>query len=273
MASNAPGTAVINGRVISPEEIKRLANRNVVSSEAFTNPSVGDLYSQTHDGATPTTDQAIAFRQDLSQSPAAQRMFGTDAQGDPIGLHGGIGAPQDQRQQVISGLMGKINDALRSGKRRTAKVLVQQLAAFDRASQGDMDASLRRDALNKPPQATPQTAAQQLLDVSRAGEAQSRAQVAQMTLEQAKAAQAIQAKLQTETDPAKRHALLQNLSALTGKGGSADKVQMADFTVGDGINARKIPVPFVNGKPVISPEYVETIEALQRLSDGQSQAQ
>lgn len=273
MKSNIPGTAVINGRVLSPQEIADAGKRlNTVPASAFTNPDVGDLYSQTHGGATPTSDQAIALRNSLNGSASAQRMFGTDASGNPVGVSGGIGAPQDPRQSTIQGLMGQISDALRSGRRRTAKILVDQLSAFDRASQGDMDNSLRRDALNKPPQPGAQTPAQQALDVARAGAAQTQEQVEQMSLAQAKQAQQIQAALQVETDPGKRKVLQQNLAAITGKGGSsANQLKMANFTVGSGLDTRTIPVPIdlTTGKPVISPEYIQLIQSLQ---GGQPQA-
>lgn len=273
MNSTTPGTAVINGRVLSPQEIADAGKRlNIVPSSAFTNPDVGDLYSQTHGGATPTSDQAIALRNSLNGSASAQRMFGTDAGGNPVGVSGGIGAPQDPRQSTIQGLMGQISDALRSGRRRTAKILVDQLSAFDRASQGDMDNNLRRDALNKPQQPGAQTPAQQALDVARAGAAQTQEQVEQMSLAQAKEAQQIQAALRTETDPGKRKVLQQNLSAITGKGGSsANQLKMANFTVGSGLDTRTIPVPIdlTTGKPVISPEYIQLIQSLQ---GGQPQA-
>lgn len=273
MNSTAPGTAVINGRVLSAKEIADAGKRlNTVPASAFTNPDVGDLYSQTHGGATPTSDQAIALRNSLNGSASAQRMFGTDASGNPVGVSGGIGAPQDPRQSTIQGLMGQISDALRSGRRRTAKILVDQLSAFDRASQGDMDNSLRRDALNKPQQPGAQTPAQQALDVARAGAAQTQEQVEQMSLAQAKQAQQIQAALQVETDPGKRKVLQQNLAAITGKGGSsANQLKMANFTVGSGLDTRTIPVPIdlTTGKPVISPEYIQLIQSLQ---GGQPQA-
>lgn len=273
MNSTAPGTAVINGRVLSAKEIADAGKRlNIVPSSAFTNPDVGDLYSQTHGGATPTSDQAIALRNSLNGSASAQRMFGTDASGNPVGVSGGIGAPQDPRQSTIHGLMSQISDALRSGRRRTAKILVDQLSAFDRASQGDMDNSLRRDALNKPPQPGAQTPAQQALDVARAGAAQTQEQVAQMGLEQAKEAQQIQAALRIETDPGKRKVLQQNLAAITGKGASSgQQLKMANYTVGYGVNARTIPIPIdmTTGNPVVSPTYRKLLQSLQ---GGQPQA-
>lgn len=273
MNSTTPGTAVINGRVLSQQEIADAGKRlNIVPSSAFTNPDVGDLYSQTHGGATPTSDQAIALRNSLNGSASAQRMFGTDAGGNPVGVSGGIGAPQDPRQSTIHGLMGQISDALRSGRRRTAKILVDQLSAFDRASQGDMDNSLRRDALNKPQQPGAQTPAQQALDVARAGAAQTQEQVEQMSLAQAKQAQQIQAALQVETDPGKRKVLQQNLAAITGKGGSSgQQLKMANFTKRSGLDTRTIPVPIdmTTGRPVISPEYIQLIQSLQ---GGQPQA-
>lgn len=273
MNSTAPGTAVINGRVLSAKEIADAGKRlNIVPSSAFTNPDVGDLYSQTHGGATPTSDQAIALRNSLNGSASAQRMFGSDASGNPVGVSGGIGAPQDPRQSTIRGLMGQISDALRSGRRRTAKILVDQLSAFDRASQGDMDNSLRRDAMNKPEQPAPQTAAQQALDAARAGAAQTQEQVAQMGLEQAKEAQQIQAALQVETDPGKRKVLQQNLAAITGKGGSSgQQLKMANYQEGHGVNTRTIPIPIdmTTGNPVMSPTYLKLLQSLQ---GGQPQA-
>lgn len=273
MNSTTPGTAVINGRVLSPQEIADAGKRlNTVPASAFTDPDVGDLYSQTHGGATPTSDQAIALRNSLNGSASAQRMFGTDAGGNPVGVSGGIGAPQDPRQSTIQGLMGQISDALRSGRRRTAKILVDQLSAFDRASQGDMDNSLRRDALNKPPQPGAQTPAQQALDVARAGAAQTQEQVAQMGLAQAKEAQQIQAALQVETDPGKRKVLQQNLAAITGKGGSSgQQLKMANYQEGHGVNTRTIPIPIdmTTGNPVVSPTYLKLLQSLQ---GGQPQA-
>lgn len=273
MNSTAPGTAVINGRVLSAKEIADAGKRlNTVPASAFTNPDVGDLYSQTHGGATPTSDQAIALRNSLNGSASAQRMFGTDASGNPVGVSGGIGAPQDPRQSTIHGLMGQISDALRSGRRRTAKILVDQLSAFDRASQGDMDNSLRRDALNKPQQPGAQTPAQQALDVARAGAAQTQEQVEQISLAQAKQAQQIQAALQVETDPGKRKVLQQNLAAITGKGGSSgQQLKMANYQEGNGVNTRTIPITIdmTTGNPVVSPTYLKLLQSLQ---GGQPQA-
>lgn len=270
MKSTTPGTAVINGRVYTPEEIADAGKRlNTVPSTAFTNPAVGTLFSEANGGATPTMDQAMALRQQLNGGGGGGRLFGTDAAGNPVGTSGaGLGGtPQmANRASTINSLMGQISDALRSGRRRTAKILVDQLSAFDRASQGDMDNSLRRDALNKPPQPGAQTPAQQALDVARAGAAQTQEQLEQMSLAQAKQAQQIQAALQVETDPGKRKVLQQNLAAITGKGGSSgQQLKMANFTTGSGLDTRTIPVPIdmTTGRPVISPEYIQLIQSLQ----------
>lgn len=270
MKSNIPGTAVINGHVLTKEEIDDAGKRlNIVPSTAFTNPVDNGIEGNLN--GTVNSDGGM-MRVPLGNSASAQRMFGTDANGAPVGVSGGIGAPQDARQSTIHNLMGQISDALRSGRRRTAKILVDQLSAFDRASQGDMDNSLRRDALNKPPQPGAQTPAQHALDVARAGAAQTQEQVAQMGLEQAKQAQQIQAALQVETDPGKRKVLQQNLAAITGKGGSSgQQLKMANFTTGSGLDTRTIPVPIdmTTGRPVISPEYIQLIKSLQ---GGQPQA-
>lgn len=270
MKSNIPGTAVINGHVLTKQEIDDAGKRlNIVPSTAFTNPVDNGIEGNLN--GTVNSDGGM-MRVPLGNSASAQRMFGTDAGGNPIGVSGGIGAPQDPRQSTIAGLMNQISTALRSGRRRTARVLVDQLSAFDRASQGQGDLALRRDALNKPPQATPQTPAQTALDEARAGAANAQEQAAQMSLEQAKQAQQIQAALQVETDPGKRKVLQQNLAAITGKGGSsAAQLKLANFTTGSGLDTRTIPVPIdlTTGRPVISPEYIQLIQSLQ---GGQPQA-
>lgn len=270
MKSNIPGTAVINGHVLTKEEIDDAGKRlNIVPSTAFTNPVDNGIEGNLN--GTVNSDGGM-MRVPLGNSASAQRMFGTDTNGAPVGVSGGIGAPQDARQSTIHNLMGQISDALRSGRRRTAKILVDQLSAFDRASQGQGDLALREQALNKEGRPTPQTAAQAALDVARAQEAGIQNQVAQMGLAQAKQAQAIQQALQVETDPGKRKVLQQNLAAITGKGGSsAAQLTLANFTTGQGLDTRTIPIPIdmTTGKPVVSPEYIQLIQSLQ---GGQPQA-
>lgn len=277
MKSTTPGTAVINGRVYTPEEIADAGKRlNTVPSAAFTNPAIGTLFSEANGGATPTMDQAMALRQQLNGGGGGGRMFGTDAAGNPVGTSGaGIGGPAQMpdRASTIKDLMGQIHSALQSGRRRTANVLVSQLAAFDRASGGDAELAQRRAEAAQGPRRAPQTAAEQALETAQAEGAGSQAQVAKISVAQAKQAATIQQQLQTETDPAKRKTLQQNLSAITGKGGAsaADKLMTLDIPVGSGLDAKVLKLPYdpSSNQLRVPNGYAEL---LQRLSGGQPQA-
>lgn len=276
MKSTAPGTAVINGRVYTPEEIADAGKRlNTVPSAAFTNPAIGTLFSEANGGATPTMDQAMALRQQLNGGGGG-RMFGTDAAGNPVGTSGaGIGGPAQMpdRASTIKDLMGQIHSALQSGRRRTANVLVSQLAAFDRATGTDAELAQRRAEAAQGPRRAPQTAAEQALETAQAESAGSQAQVAKISAAQAQQAAAIQQQLQGETDPAKRKVLEQNLSAITGKGGAsaADKLMTLDIPVGSGLDAKVLKLPYdpSSNQLRVPNGYAEL---LQRLSGGQPQA-
>lgn len=276
MKSTAPGTAVINGRVYTPEEIADAGKRlNTVPSAAFTNPAIGTLFSEANGGATPTMDQAMALRQQLNGGGGG-RMFGTDAAGNPVGTSGaGIGGPAQMpdRASTIKDLMGQIHSALQSGRRRTANVLVSQLAAFDRATGTDAELAQRRAEAAQGPRRAPQTAAEQALETAQAESAGSQAQVAKISAAQAKQAAAIQQQLQTETDPKKRQTLQQNLAAITGKNGgsAADKLMTLDIPVGSGLDAKVLKLPYdpSSNQLRVPNGYAEL---LQRLSGGQPQA-
>lgn len=271
------GTATINGRTLSAQEIADAGNRlNTVPSTAFTNPAVGTLFSEANGGATPTMDQAMALRQQLNGGGGGGRMFGTDASGNPVGTSGaGIGGParMADRASTINDLMGQIHSALQSGRRRTANVLVAQLAAFDRASGGDQELAQRRAEAAQGPRRAPQTAAEQALETAQAESAGSQAEVAKISAAQARQAAKIQQQLQSETDPAKRKTLEQNLSAITGKGGAnaADKLITLDIPVGSGLDAKVLKLPYdpSSNQLRVPNGYAEL---LQRLSGGQPQA-
>lgn len=244
--------AEINGRVVSPDEIARLNNRNVVSSEAFTNVAPGVLHSEATGGGTLTQEQAVQriIDQRNSAPSAAERLVG-NAGGQAIipgseSSGGGIGgAPQiNNRASTINDLMGQIHTALQSGRRRTAKVLVDQLAAFDGAS--GKDAALaagagRGGATGK----APKTAIELAKEQAEASKAGSDAQVAQITAAEAQQMAKIRERLAVETDPAKRKELSKTLSSLSGKGGtSADKLMMVDVPVGSGLDAKTLKLPY-----------------------------
>ena len=248
MKSNAPGTAVINGRVVSADEIKALENRNVVSSDAFTNVAPGVAYSAATGGGTMTQEQAVAQRiRDMQGSNAASMLAGNPGVipgSESSG--GGIGGKRNlssDRASTINGLMGSIRDALQSGRRRTAKILVDQLSAFDRASA--TDGAMARTPASAGSGKT-KTAMEQMMEAAQAAKAGSDAQVSQISAEQTAQAAAIQQKLIAETDPKKRKTLERNLASITGKGAPADKITTLTIPrqVGIGEAPQNIQLPY-----------------------------
>lgn len=275
-ASNVPsvngvpvtGTATINGRTLTPQEIADAGNRlNIVPATAFT-----EAGKAAGIGTNLSTEQGVQSAMARMQGP----LFGTDASGNPVGTSdAGIGGPAQvaNRASTINDLMGQIHSALQSGRRRTANVLVGQLAAFDRASGGDAELAQRRAEAAQGPRRAPQTAAEQALETAQAESAGSQAQVAKITAAQAQQAAAIQQQLQGETDPAKRKVLEQNLAAITGKNGAsaADKLMTLDIPVGSGLDAKVLKLPYdpSSNQLRVPNGYAEL---LQRLSGGQPQA-
>jgi len=65
--------AVVNGRVISPDEITKLSNTNVISSDAFRNPGIGTL------GIPVSTDQGVQLASQGINRPSATPAFDPQA--------------------------------------------------------------------------------------------------------------------------------------------------------------------------------------------------
>ena len=84
--SDAPGTAVVNGRVVSKDEIAKLANRNVIPSANFTNPAPGVAASAATGGAV-TPELGPAFTRP-----------------------GAAGAPQDNGAEVADAQRNTVSD-------------------------------------------------------------------------------------------------------------------------------------------------------------------
>jgi hypothetical protein len=201
LASTAPGTAVINGRVIQPEEIKALANRNVISAQNFTHPGLGI-------GQNVTDAQGVAV--------AGRAASGGADEGPQRlpGLTGGIGAKNPN--QGFDDLIKQIREyagatgAGAGSKRRSARALIDLLGQLG----GQQRTLLEHQVATAP---KPESAAQQELLTSEAqelrqrgefygGEAAKRTNIAQL-----------QDQLATETDPAARQILEGKLAAAYGK--------------------------------------------------------
>ncbi|MES2347021.1 MAG: hypothetical protein V4641_05555 [Pseudomonadota bacterium] len=239
MKSNVAGTAVINGQVLTPQQIADAGKRlNTVSSDAFTNVAPGVLNSAATGGGTLSSAQA------LTQQPGLRggKLFGTDVNGNPVGTTGGIGAlAGTDRESTIQNLMGQISDALRNGKRGTARTLIDQMTAYDRASGTDKTLAQQQQDLLIGRQPKPLNDAEAAIQNAQATDAQ-------MTTAQRTKMQGIEQKLATTTDQTSRRQLQQDLMVMQGKQPEtvADKTIMMKYQLpaGPGEVPRTIELPY-----------------------------
>lgn len=262
MNSTTPGTAVINGHVLTPAEIADAGNRlNTVPSTAFTNPSTGVLFSAAGGGLAPTSAQALA----MNANPANERKFGTDMFGNPIGTSGaGIGGPNggagSDRQATIAKLMGQISDQLAQGKRGNARVLIDQLQAYNQASGQDQSLNQQMALAQLERQPRLLTPAQQALE-------QAQAEGEQMSVAQRGRLNAIEQAIATATNPDERRTLQQEALVLQGKEpqNAASRLMTLDIPVGQGVDQKNLKLPYdpVTGQLIVPKGYTELLQSLQ----------
>lgn len=229
MNSTAPGTAVINGRVVSPQEIKALENRNVMSSSSM---APGVAYSAITGGGT----------MELGSGPTRGSRPQPGAGFIDREYSGGIGGPPtaaEQRAKETASLVSDIKTAIGSGKRRTAGALTQLLKAVTDRQGNELNAA----NAGRPRQ---MGAAEIALTNAQTGRAEADSTVAQLQAQQAQRAAVIQQQLQAETDPAKRRALQENLAAMEGRlpAAEAKKISRLKVPIGQGLDARDLELPY-----------------------------
>lgn len=238
--STTPGTAVINGRVVSPQEIKALENRNVISSDAFRNPAPGVAASEATGGRTTL---------ELSAGPTRGNAPQTGAGFIDRTYSGGLGGPptqQEAAQKQMKSIVGQIETALGRGKRRTARELTSLLGTV-----GNINNDAQRNTIAGAPR--PLSAAEQLMmgaqtENQQAQTQRERAQTALTGVEigQRQQVAEVQAQLANTTDPAKRKELEGKLAALGGKAGQSAKDSLIKLRVpiGSGLDAREVELPY-----------------------------
>lgn len=210
MQSDRPGTAVIDGHVYTPKEIADAGKRlNTVPSTAFTNASIGDLYSQTHGGATPTTEQAMAFRAAQGGSGPAGGGVGNGGSfgDDRASILADLRAQAKQRNSEMRRLTSASETALARGKKRAAGILANLAGQY--SGSPDMSAYL-------PQQGKQVTPGEEMLQSAQAANYAANADATQTSTAQQKRLAAITDALGTETDPGRRDTLLKQAGALTG---------------------------------------------------------
>lgn len=226
MNSAAPGTAVINGRVVGRDEIKALENRNVLSSAPL---APGVAYSMATGGkglplgAGPTRGSA-----------AAQLGAGfIDRE-----YSGGIGGPPtaaEARRRQTDALSRQIISLAESGRTRSAAALVGLYREIVGQQGNEIQAAGR-----------PRSPVEDQLALAQAGRANADADVARLQAGQAARAAVIQEQLLNEPDLKKRQQLEWTLAAMRGQGvtQARERMQHLKVPVGQGIDARDLELPY-----------------------------
>ena len=210
MNSSAPGTAVINGQVYSPEQIQALANRNVISSDAFRNPGLGVAYSEATGGGTPELGAGAKPRQQGFTAADRERQLaniesGPDSRAD---------AAAQSRQNARDSLVSDVRSALRSGKRKTAGRLIELLTATNGAEASDA----RLAAANRPQrQPAGRTDAQEALTAAQMEEAQANTATARQKLATENRVGQLQDALVSAKTPEERQQIGSAIALLSGK--------------------------------------------------------
>lgn len=128
LTSNAPGTAVINGRVLTPQEIADAGNRiNVVPAGAFGNVPYGVAAAELTGKGAPELGSGP------TRGSSGQGFTAADRQ---LQLQNILSGPDRRVEQAAAAeksardsLIGDVRSALRNGKRKTAGRLIELLGA------------------------------------------------------------------------------------------------------------------------------------------------
>lgn len=229
LTSTTPGTAVINGRVLSPEEIEDAGNRiNVVPDGAFGNTPYGVAYAEmTGKGAPelgtgPTSGGFQGFTAADRQQQLQNILAGPDKR-----IEQAEAAEQSARQSLV----GDIRTAIRNGKRKTAGRLIELL----NATRGDGGGGARSGYAG--PQRTP---SQEALTAAQIDETEAGAEAQRSKAAGEKRIAALQDAIVNAKTPQEAEAASRAIGLLSGKGVDA-KTQFIDVPYGDG---DKIRLPY-----------------------------
>jgi hypothetical protein len=225
LKSNLPGTAVINGRVLSEADIANAGKRvNVASAENMANPAIGTL------GQSLTTAQG----QKIADREAG---VGNDVGFGDHALTHGIGSPTTVDQRSGGSLVSQIRDmasATGSGagsKRRSARALIDLLGQLGNQHRTELEFSTPK----------PQSAAETALLGAQAQEQLQRGNFYAGGADKSGNIAQLQTALINSTDPAERKILESKLAAASGKVTPDTKEEaLHEITLPGG---SKIPVP------------------------------
>lgn len=244
--STAPGTAYFrgsntmrDGKTLTPKEIEDAANRlNVIPAAAFSAP--------------PTGTAGDRLRYSSEVDAAAARNANTRAriaEGNPNARD----ANAEKRNKTIDQLTEQAMDAVRGGKRRSARALTDLLGNY---------AGATAVARSGTPAGRERTPAEEALSLAQAGKAQTDAETSRIAAQQAATEQGLRERFLTGTPEEKAEAATA-LATLSGKT-PAQKIVNLKVPVGEGVNASEIEIPYdpATGNIVAPPEMMQYYTSL-----------
>lgn len=189
--STAPGTAVVNGRVVSAKEISDLSNRNVIPKDNFVDPN-GNRFS--------------------NQSASNGNSFSDNGDSERRGILSSLQAEHAQRAKRLNSLVNEAESEAMAGHKRRAGILSGLAQTLDKGTP-DYAAYMRGN------RNVYQSGAQQAQEEARANEENAKAQGETITAKQKSIALSLQQQAASEEDPKKRANILDRLDVLSGQHG------------------------------------------------------
>lgn len=229
--STAPGTAVINGKVLTPQEIANAGSRiNVMDPGAFGNVPYGvaaaELTGQVPElGSGPTRGGSGGFTAADRQQQLANIEAGPDKRIEQ--------AAQSEKNSRDS-LIGDIRSALRSGKRKTAGRLIELLQA---TKEGGAQAGGARASSG----GAARSPAQEALTSAQTDQAQAGAEAQRSKAATDKRIAALQDAIVAAKTPEEAEAASKAIALLTGKD-TAEKTRYAQGPFGPNGETMRLPL-------------------------------
>lgn len=219
---------MVNGQTYTADQINALANRNVISSDAFRNPAPGVAYSEATGGKTLGLGQGPTSRTGGVGFTAADRQRQLEAIENSPDSRSDEARSAKARESMRNSLISDARNALRSGKRKTAGRLIELLTA----SNGADSADARIAAANRPQrQPAGRTDAQEALTAAQMEEAQANTVTARQKAAAESRMGGLQDALVNAKTPEEQQAAGRALALLTGRDLPQKKVGYIDVPI------------------------------------------
>jgi len=230
-ATGAPGTAVFNGRTISPDEINRLANTNVIPADAFRNPAPG-VAASLAGGSLAMGDGPV------NRQPQFSGSSGNEGGNSNFTYEDRQAAQALAKQR--SDLVFAARQAINNGKRKTAGRIIELLTAVNHGQTAD--AHMKQ--AERPLRQGGRTPEQEALTAAQIEEAQANTATSRQKLAAESRLGQLQDALVTAKTPQEQESAGRALALLSGRDLPQKKVGFIDVPIPGDPTGQKQRLPY-----------------------------